>query len=459
MSVSASRKIIGVFNHAGTKNLGDEALLATLIQNTRRRVPEAEIIAFTINPEDTKQRHGITCFPIRRLPKAKVAPISTSSSADSNGPIQATQHSGSLRARLKALPGLAPLVRAVRRVANTMVAVLAEPKFLLESYFRLKGVDLLLAAGGQQFNDAYGGSWGFPFTLLKWTILAKCTGTKVALLSVGAGPLELPLSKFFVKRVLGMVSYRSYRDAISSRMMEEMGIKGSHPVYPDLVYSLQLPAPKAARAAKERVVVGTNTVPFFDGRYWPTPDQALYGDYVHKFARFAEWLGQSGHSFFFFPTQVRADALTIIDIRQAMNGAGHSPNLLEGRPIQSIEDLVSEISRADLVVANRYHGILISLMMNKPVLGIAYHEKSRALLEQAGQGDYVLKIDDFKLEDLIERFLAMEANAPNIKKQIAERLAPLRQALEQQYDDVFGLIGVRPLATPKDQLRLVDALQ
>jgi hypothetical protein len=53
----------------------------------------------------------------------------------------------------------------------------------------------------------------------------------------------------------------------------------------------------------------------------------------------------------------------------------------------------------------------------------------------------------------------MEANAPKIKKQIAERLAPLRQALEQQYDDVFGLIGVRPLATPKEQLRLVDALQ
>jgi polysaccharide pyruvyl transferase WcaK-like protein len=117
---------------------------------------------------------------------------------------------------------------------------------------------------------------------------------------------------------------------------------------------------------------------------------------------------------------------------------------LTGQPIQTLADLVSEISRADFVVANRYHGILISLMMNKPVLAVAYHEKSRALLAQAGQGEYVLSIGQFKTEDLIERFAALEANASAIKNEIAERMAPLRQALDEQYDNVFGLIGVRP---------------
>jgi polysaccharide pyruvyl transferase WcaK-like protein len=78
------------------------------------------------------------------------------------------------------------------------------------------------------------------------------------------------------------------------------------------------------------------------------------------------------------------------------------------------------------------------------VLGIAYHEKSRELLEQAGQGEYVLNISEFDTEELIERFQAMEANAPAIKRQIAARLAPLRAALEEQYDTVFGLIGVPP---------------
>ena len=302
----------------------------------------------------------------------------------------------------------------------------------------------MLAAGGQQLNDGYGGPWGYPFTLYKWTLLAKLTGTRVALLSVGAGPIDSPLSKFFFRRTLNLVDYRSYRDAISSKLMISLGIKGEHPVFPDLVYSLRLPEPKPSPANSERVVVGTNPVPYLGEHYWPAPDAVRYQEYVRKLAKFAEWLDKSGHSVLFFPTQLRADAITINDINAAMNGAGRSPSFLAQRPIHNLEDLVSEISRADLIVANRYHAILISLMMNKPVLGIAYHEKSRALLEQAGQGDYVLKIEDFKTEDLIERFEDLEANAPALKKRIAERMAPLREALEQQYDAVFGLIGVKP---------------
>lgn len=448
MAVSETKRKIGVFSHGGTKNLGDEALLAAVIQNVRLRVPGAEVIGFTINPDDTRERHGIPCVPIRWSRRSEARPALAAGDSKSPNP-EATAKEGSSVSRkvkriIKSIPGMSNLAIGFRRCMHLAIMILAEPKFLFDSYRRLRGVELLLVAGSQQLNDGYGGAWGFPFTLCKWTLLAKLTGTKVAILSVGAGPINSPLSKFFFKRVLNMVNYRSYRDSISSRLMESMGIKGSHPVFPDLVYSLQLPAPKPSPKSADQMVVGANPVPFFDGRYWPTSDVARYDEYVHKFASFVEWLDKTGHSVLFFPTQLRADVLTINDIRQAMNGSGRSPNLLTARPIQNLEDLVSEISRADLIVANRYHGILISLMMNKPVLGVAYHEKSRALLAQAGQGEYVLSIADFKTEELIERFTAMKSNAAAIKKQIAECMAPLRQALEWQYDTVFGLIGVVP---------------
>jgi polysaccharide pyruvyl transferase WcaK-like protein len=447
MAVSEARRKIGIFSHGGTKNLGDEALFAAVIQNVRMRIPDAEIIGFTINPDDTGARHGVPCFPIRHTdgtPPAHSAPGSVPSTA--NPEVEMSANTGAtekIKDALKRIPGLRPLLSRSRRFARAVRTILAEPKFLLDSYRRLQGVELLLVAGSQQLNDIYG-VWGFPFTLYKWTLLAKLAGTKVAILSVGAGPIDAPLSKFFIRRVLNRVSYRSYRDAISSSLVRSLGVKGSHPVFPDLVYSLQLPSPKPAPAGAARVVVGTNPVPFYDGRYWRSSDPARYEQYVHKFAKFAEWLDESGHAVLFFPTQARADVLTIADIRRAMNGSGQSANILPGNTIETLEDLVTEISRADLVVANRYHGILISLMMNKPVLGVAYHEKSRALLAQVGQGDYALNIADFKTEELIERITALEANAPAIKKQIAECMAPLRKALGEQYDTVFSLIGVRP---------------
>jgi len=448
---SASQRKIGVFSHGGTKNLGDEALLAAVVQNIRLRIPNVHIVGFTINPNDTHERHKIDCFPIRRtgkLPDAAPAAGNAGEKSTVNPapPVRSTERGGGIRSLFKSIPGLRPFVLALRRLASLTADVLSEPKFLFDSYRRLKGVELLLVAGSQQLNDGYGGSWGFPYTLFKWTLLSRLTGTKVAILSVGAGPIDRSLSKFFFKRALNRVSYRSYRDSISSQMMEGMGIKGSHPVMPDLVYSLQLPAPRPVPSSGTRIVVGTNPVPFFDGRYWPTPDPARYDEYVGKLAKFAKWLDESGRSVLFFPTQVRADTLTISDIRQAMNGSGHSQNILHGQQIDTIEDLVSEISRADMVVANRYHGILISLMMNKPVLAVAYHEKSRALMTQAGQGDFVLNIADFKTDELIERLTSLEANAPQIKKQIAEHIAPLRNALDEQYDTVLGLIGVQPSA-------------
>jgi len=441
MASDFQRKI-GVFSHGGTKNLGDEALLAAVIQNVRLRIPTAEVVGFTINPDDTRQRHGIPSFPIRQWDET---PSPSVASGQASKVVLTTRPAAEgWRRAVRSIPGLIPLFHKLRAAIRVMKSVMREPKFLLDSYRRLRGVELLLVAGSQQLNDGYGGPWGFPFTLYKWTRIARLAGTKVAILSVGAGPIGSPLSRFFFRRVLRICSYRSYRDAISSRLVESIGVEGPNPVYPDLVYSLKLPAPRPIPTEGHAVIVGANPVPFFDGRYWPEPNPARYTEYVQKFANFAEWLDENGYSVLFFPTQARADVLTIEDIRAALNGAGKSPRMLAGIPIQNIEDLISEIARTDLVVANRYHGILLSLALNKPVLGVAYHEKSRALLEQVGQGDYVLNITDLRTEDLIEKFKALHANSAAIKKQIAASMAPLREALEQQYDVVFGLIGVAP---------------
>ncbi len=409
MATGESCRRIGVFCHCGQQNLGDEAIFAAVIQNVHSRLPSAEIIGFTINPADSEMRHGLRCFPIRHFAKTKSSLASASSPA-SSGASESSQSCDSLsklKRFCKSIPGVKHVVSGMRRSVGAAAAILREPGFLFKSYRRLKGVELLLIAGSQQLNDVYGGVWGFPYTLLKWTLLSKCTGTKIAILSVGAGPINSSISKFFFRCVLDLVDYRSYRDAFSSHLVESIGSKGIHPVFPDLVYSLQ-----------------------------------RYDDYVCKFASFSKWLDKSGNQVLFFPTQLRADVLTIRDIRQAMNGAGNSENLLSCRPIHSLKDLVSEISRTDLVVANRYHGILISLALGKPVIGLAYHEKSRALLEQIGLGEYVLNSAEFEVEELIAKFRSLEANAPAIRKQIAEHMAPLRRALDEQYGNVFALIGV-----------------
>jgi len=449
MPSNEKQRRIGVFSHGGLKNLGDEALFAAVIQNVRLRVPDAQIVGFTANPEDTESRHGIPAYPIARLdqPHKSNLPAAAAPAMPDRGPASTTRRS-SWKQSIKTVPGVTAIAQGIRTTLRVTREFLLEPKFLWQSYKRLRGVELLLVAGSQQLNDIYG-AWAFPISLYKWSVLSRLAGTKVALLSVGAGPISSSFSQFLIRRVLRMCSYRSYRDTISSELVTSIGSKGLHPVFPDLAYSMRLPEPRPVPTDKKTVVVGINPVPFYDGRYWSKPNPARYQDYVDKFARFAQWLNQNGYSTLFFPTQARADVLTIQDIRAAMNGGGNSPRMLESLPIQSIGDLVTEIARADLVIANRYHGILLSLALNKPVLGMAYHEKSRALLEQVGQDDYVLNIGDFSFDELVEKFKALHAHAAQSKEEIAARIAPLRVELERQFDIVFGLIGIEPPPRPE----------
>jgi len=426
---------IGVFGHVGNGNLGDEALITAVIQNVRRRYPDAELRGFTRRPQDTEQRHRIPAFPIHRL---NGSPATASPSADQGS-------DSSLRSHLKRVPVLRALVQAARRVLRTAVAVPLELAFLARSYRNLRGTDLLLVAGSQQLNDYWGGPWSVPFTLFKWSVLARATGTKVVLLSTGAGPLRTRLGKFFIKQTLRLSHYRSYRDDDARHCVLALGASGEHPVVPDLVFSLQVAPPRGIAVRSRRRVVGINPMPCFDDAYWPESDRRLFAHYQRVLASFADWLVESEYDVRFFATQLAVDHGVIDDVRGLMksaNGAAGAGRVVAD-PIRSFDELVSVIDGVDLVVATRYHGTVFSLIRQKPVLSIAYHRKSVELMQQMGQAQYAIDIGQLSLAALGERFLALERHADEFAAAVGQRLPQLRTALDAQYDRSFALLGKR----------------
>lgn len=67
MTNTTAKKRFGLMGTFGFGNLGDAAIQEAMIQNIRKRYPEAEIFGFSLNPEDTEKRHGIPSFPITRM--------------------------------------------------------------------------------------------------------------------------------------------------------------------------------------------------------------------------------------------------------------------------------------------------------------------------------------------------------------------------------------------------------
>jgi polysaccharide pyruvyl transferase CsaB len=66
---------IGITGSYGGLNLGDEAILQSMIEQLRREMPGVEITVFSRNAEDTKRRHKIErSVPVRKLSRAEVTP-------------------------------------------------------------------------------------------------------------------------------------------------------------------------------------------------------------------------------------------------------------------------------------------------------------------------------------------------------------------------------------------------
>jgi polysaccharide pyruvyl transferase WcaK-like protein len=102
-------------------------------------------------------------------------------------------------------------------------------------------------------------------------------------------------------------------------------------------------------------------------------------------------------------------------------------------PTISVEDLLSQIAATDIVVATRFHNVLLAVLCGKPVLSISFHHKCESLMRAVDLSDYCIDINDLKSDKLIEKFCELERNAEEVKQLVAEKVKVFREALDEQY--------------------------
>jgi polysaccharide pyruvyl transferase WcaK-like protein len=446
------RPVVGVFGHYGNRNLGDEAIVAATIQQLRQRLEDAEIVCFSLRPQDTAVRHGVETFSVRYLPHCRVPvrpdegvvaadlPWNTSSSDPAVTVTGKLSRAAALRQRVKALPMIGPLATFAARLLTATVAAAHEVRFIFQSAAYLKRFDLLVVAGSNQFLDNFEGTWGFPYALLKWAVLAKLNGTKLAFVSVGAGPLEGRLSRLFVRLAIRLSDYTSYRDFNSKTLVESGYPTVSGLVCPDLAFGLGYDRQSMSLAKRDRPVIGINPMPVYDRRYWFEHDDGRYHAYVEKLAIFAAKLIEGNYSVFFFPTMWRDDDV-IRDVLEALKRrCGRAVDLQECvRPSQHVNELVAVLRSADIVVATRFHAAVLPYHLGVPVLGIGYFRKTFDLMQQMGQADYHESLDNLDVLRLWEKFGALEANWAVEQQKIAQRTATYRRQIDDQWAAVVKL--------------------
>ena len=277
-----------------------------------------------------------------------------------------------------------------------------------------------MVAGGGQLDEEWGGSWGHPYALMKWAVLARATGTSVIFLSVGGCRADLWLTKLFLRIALSLARYRSYRDEGSRQLARSITPTADGPVVPDLAFSLSLIAqPSMATSGSVAVHVGVSPIAYARTGMWPTEDAAQYERYMAELALFVGALLKRGIFVTLFSSSSPDDQL-FDDLRIRIH-----PNLeTEARArllvgnVTSVQDLLVLLHSLDFVVASRLHGLILSFLVGKPCIALSYDRKVETLMTDVGLKAYCLDIRLFTNEDLLATFLALQTNGPLIKSKL-----------------------------------------
>ena len=433
LSQSANRNKIGLLGPYSFGNLGNAALQKALVQQIDKYLPDSEIYGCYIDPQRGPGAHRVLTFPLNRDVPWDECLVKSFSRATSTLRKGRTNWAKRIPLVVTIYPGARDFWRKCKDVKEELA-------FLLRCRRFLKDFRMLIVGLGGVIDDTWNGPWGDPFSLFKWAVLAKITGTPILFLSVGAEKIETTLGKFFLKKALALARFRSYRDCESKQKAEEMGVAGLNYVFPDLAFSLEIqdpPRPTAYRTADR--LVGVSPMAYCDPRVWPVKDIAAYRNYLETLSALVLWLVQRRYKVVLFATQIRMDQASVAELKEMVLGHASSGvgDWLSEANVQTVDEFLSFASRLELVVSSRLHGVILPFLARTPALAISHASKIDSLMADMGLSEYCVGIRSTNLESLSRRILAIEANQEILRDHIGRRVDERRAALKKQFDFVF----------------------
>ncbi len=397
---------VGLLSPWSSRNLGDTAIQMTVIQNLRARMPRIEIIGIYPDPDDTVSSLGIGGFPLDGWGPA-ANPIGPNAGTQIGGEVD--RGGGMARTRR----------RALKRVA-TFVGSL----------------DLLLVSGGGQLDDFWGGPWGHPFRLFTWLALARLHGVRIAFVGVGLDRLANRLSRFFVLSALRLAHYRSFRDGGTLVALEALGLRARSHLCPDLAFGFQFDVPGNSPQPETEAFVAVNPISV---KTWVNDDtDDRHRLYLQNLAAACDWIAGRGLHVHIVCSQSAMDRPFAVRLNELIQPRFSTRIKLCDAP--RVGDFFAQVRGANIVIASRLHGAILSLVTGVPVVAISPIRKVTQLMDDVGLADYTVELQNFTSADLIERVRSALDQRPGLQRQITERVQTFRMALARTYDDVLALV-------------------
>ncbi|WP_099864350.1 polysaccharide pyruvyl transferase family protein [Pararhizobium haloflavum] len=358
---------ITLFGLFGCGNFGNDGSLETMLDFLRATRPDARLLCICANPSVVRAAFDIDALPIR--------PID-----DDEKP---------------ALP------RPLRRLLKILRLVPESARMLSA----MRRSDIAIIPGTGILDDFGEWPFGMPMDLLRWCLAARLAGTRLAFVSIGAGPIDRVWNRRLMVTAARLAHYRSYRDRLSKTFLETSGLStAADPIFPDIVFKLKRPdAPPRVDGAK--LTVGVGVMSYYGWYGFEDGGRAIFDAYIARLVRFVIYLLDRGHGVRLLTGELgdatAVDALRAI-VRRERPELGDAALVFE--PAYDLNGLMKQIAETDIVVATRYHNIICALKMGKPTISLGYSKKNDVVMAEFGLAEYCQHVEHFDGDLLISQF-------------------------------------------------------
>lgn len=392
---------LGLF---GSPNFGNEATLAAFMHHVKARLPQVEFVGVAPRRSTLTQEHGIRLIDIDPY------------------------HTGSHFWRLRPV--------ALRDTVENLARRATEGRRRALAIEQLRGADCLVIPGTGVIDDFGQGPLDLPTDLDRWTRAAATLGLPVAFLSVGVSTIRQPSCATLFRRALARADYVSFRDRRSADNAHRHRLTGVDRVVPDLAFSLPPVTVPDAPAANATPVVGLGLMGYRGWNETAAAAEATFRRYLERVSALAAGLLDRGVEVHLLTGDVRADNAVVPLVVDACRQRGAAVDRLRTPPMDDFRSVLRALARTDIVVATRFHNVLLALMMARPAVSIAYSDKNDAVMEQFGLQAYCHEIDRFEPDAVLTQVELLLANPAAMRAGLQREVAAARVLLDAQYDEL-----------------------
>jgi polysaccharide pyruvyl transferase WcaK-like protein len=409
-SVAAPR--VGLFGHLGASNIGNDASMEAVLRYLRANYPDAIIDAMCPGPERVSDQYGIEGVRMVWFQKYE---------------------------------------QRVSGLAAVPLKILGRGIDTGRTAFWVRRHDVVIVPGAGVLEASLPlWPWGMPYAMFLLSGYGRLFGTKVALVSVGAGAINKRATRWLSNTAARLAYYRSYRDAGAREALRQRGVDTSRDhVYTDLAFAL--PAPADQPGDPDLVAVGVM-------EYWGSNDERGRAEeirfaYVEATKQFVRWLVDNGRNVRLFVGDTNGSDDTVVreilaDLKESRPGL--DPARVIAEPTVSFADVMREMSPCGSVVAIRYHNLVGALRLSKPTISISYSPKHDVLISEFGLAGFSQPVNTLDVDRLIEQFTQLGRRSQELRQAMKERNAANEQVLDAQFAELSAVLFPDWRAQPED---------